>query len=68
MFVLIEYTDHVGRETRLAVDDDAWVRQEWRHGRWVTTERHPVKDLQTVLGESTSDADREQRGEVDARP
>ncbi|MDH5019012.1 hypothetical protein [Halobacterium rubrum] len=57
MFVLVEYTDTLGRKTRLAVDDDAWVRQEWRRGRWWTSERHPIEDVRSVLGEDVTDGD-----------
>jgi len=68
--VLIEYTDTLGRRTRLAVDGDAWVRQERRRGRWWTAERHPIDDLRTVLGNTvTEEIDDEQAlAEVNAGP
>lgn len=54
---LARYRDALGRKTRLAIDDDAsaWVRQEWRRGDWWTTERHPIKDLESVQGEPIPD-------------
>lgn len=58
MFVLIEYAGKLGRRTRLAVDGDAWVRQERREGEWFTAERHPVEDLRTVLGDQLDDAEK----------
>jgi hypothetical protein len=57
MFVLVEYTDTLGRKTRLAVDGDAWVRQEWRRGRWWTAERHPIEDVRSILGRPITDDD-----------
>lgn len=54
---VFRYRDVLGRQTRVAIDEDAeaWVRQEWRNDEWWTTERHPMVDLETVQGESVPD-------------
>jgi len=41
------YKDDVGRRCRFAFTRDAWVRQEFREGVWVTIERHPVQEWET---------------------
>lgn len=49
---LARYEDEIGRTCRLAFDCEpgnrAWVRQEYRHGEFVTMERHPVERWQTA--------------------
>jgi hypothetical protein len=46
--VLATYQDDLGRHCRLVADGNEWVRQEKRHGRWVTMERHPAEGLEVT--------------------
>jgi len=51
------YRDSISRKVRVCIDENgpAWVRQEFRRGKWWTMERHPMESLESVQNEPGPD-------------